>query len=263
MSNQRPEDQTPQDGQQPYGQQSSYGQPSYGQQSYGQQDDGQSTAGSSSMPTYGQQSSSDQTSYGQTSYGQQSSGSYGQTSSGQNGYGQSSYGQQDSYGQQSGSSYGQGSYGQGSYGQQGYGDQSQSGSYPAYGGQQYGSQPSPVYGQPGTPQRPNGWGMGLTSMILGIISVVLCWLLLPGVGGVVAIVLGILAVRKLSLTPGSGKGMPITGIITGAIGILLTIVLGFAYLMTYNAVKEIEEKCGPIEDSAAYEQCLDDFTNES
>lgn len=259
MSNQRPEDQSSQDGQQPYGQQSSYGQPSYGQQN-----DGQSTAGSSSMPTYGQQSpseqsSTEQTSYGQTSYGQQTSGSYGQTSYGQNGYGQNGYGQQDSYGQQSGSSYGQGSYGQ-----QGYGDQSQSGSYPAsYGGQQYGSQPSPVYGQPGTPQRPNGWGMGLTSMILGIISVVLCWLLLPGVGGVVAIVLGILAVRKLSLTPGSGKGMPITGIITGAIGILLTVVLGFGYLMTYNMVKEIEEKCGPIKDSAAYEQCLDDYTNQS
>ena len=66
-----------------------------------------------------------------------------------------------------------------------------------------------------------GKGMAVTSLILGILSLALClyWFIALPLG-IVAVVLGVMARKK-----GVGAGMALAGIITGAIGIALGLIL--------------------------------------
>src|ERR1035437_5368258 len=74
----------------------------------------------------------------------------------------------------------------------------------------------------GMPQQSGpGKGMAITSMILGIVSVALClyWFIaLPA--GIVAVVLGVIARKR-----GVGAGLALAGIITGAIGAVLGLIM--------------------------------------
>jgi hypothetical protein len=91
---------------------------------------------------------------------------------------------------------------------------------PAYGGQ-------PAYGQPGygapVPAGPQTAGKATTSLVLGIVSLVLCGLLL----GIPAIFLGISARKEIRDSNGrlGGEGLALGGIITGVIGSLWSIVV--------------------------------------
>ncbi len=130
------------------------------------------------------------------------------------GYGQPpTYPQQPPYGQQP---YGQPGYGQQPYGQPGYGQ-------PQYGQPQYGQ---PAYGQPqyGQPARNNG--KAIAALWTGIGSIVLSFCCL-GFAGIVAIVLGVKARSEIRASGGQqeGDGMALAGIITGAIGIVLSVGL--------------------------------------
>ena len=87
--------------------------------------------------------------------------------------------------------------------------------------------PPPMPGaMPYTPQKSQ---LGLISMILGIVSIVLncgCWFIAWAVG-VVAIVLGVMAKRDRT----ADQGMATAGIITGAIGILLGLLVILFFIL--------------------------------
>ncbi|MET0447502.1 MAG: DUF4190 domain-containing protein [Aeromicrobium sp.] len=105
----------------------------------------------------------------------------------------------------------------------------------------YGQVP-PAYGQvppPGYGQAPQGYGYGygyqgppktngkaIASLVLGILSIVFCYL---GVLiGPVAIVLSVMAGREITAQPpgtAGGKGMATAGLVTGIIGTLVWGVL--------------------------------------
>jgi hypothetical protein len=109
--------------------------------------------------------------------------------------------------------YGQPAYGQPAYGQPAYGQ-------PAYGQAAYGQ---PAYGQPGygypAPRQTNG--KAVASMVVGIVSIVSCYL---GVlVGPVAIVLAVMAKKDLKANPETqtGAGMATAGLITGIVGAVL------------------------------------------
>ena len=122
---------------------------------------------------------------------------------------------QPQYGQ---GNYGQGNYGQGGYGQNPYEGQSQYGAYQQPG--PYGQAASP-YGQPTSPYNQQGYyGMpaepktlSIASMVCGIASVIMGWILLPQIA---AIVTGHLALKREP----SGKGMSITGLVLGYLCLL-------------------------------------------
>ncbi len=84
--------------------------------------------------------------------------------------------------------------------------------------------PPPPMGAPmGEAPQPQGKGVAIAALVLGIVSLALClyWFLsIPA--GIVAIVLGVIARRR-----GVGAGMALAGIITGALGA----VLGFVILV--------------------------------
>ena len=127
------------------------------------------------------------------------------------GYGQSQYGQaQNNQAQNNQPQYGQPQYGQGPYGQPQYGQGSYS--QAQYGQPQYFGQPS-YYGQQVEPKT-----LSIASMVCGIASVIMGWLLLPQFA---AIITGHLALRREP----SGKGMSITGL-----------VLGYLCLLGYGAL---------------------------
>src|ERR1041384_8343481 len=72
---------------------------------------------------------------------------------------------------------------------------------------------SPIYSARITP-------MALTSMILGIVSILLAIILIGLPIGWVALILGIVSLVKINKNPQrlSGKGFAIAGIVTGAVG---------------------------------------------
>lgn len=243
---------------QPDGQSSGYGQ-QYGGE-YGQQ-----------QPRYGQ--NDPQGTYGQN----ESHGAYGQNDPQGSGYQGQSYGSGSSsagyYGNQGDGQYqrpGSEGYGNGS---NGYGEQAPYGGAPSQYGSQPGQQPQyqpQGYGQPQYQQyptsqaeRPNGWGMGLAALICGIGSLVLCWLVFPGLAGIVAIILGIVAIKKLGKTPGAGKAMPIIGIIVGAIGVIVSVVFLIFYAFSFSIANEAAKECGGFSNatSSSYDQCIDDYVN--
>jgi hypothetical protein len=138
---------------------------------------------------------------------------FGPEATSQSQYGQDQYGQ-DQYGKDQ---YRQGNYGEGGYGQNPYEGQGQ---YAAY------NQPPSPYGQPsafaqqGPYAQPGYYGMpaepktlSIASMVCGIASVIMGFILLPQIA---AIVTGHLALKREP----SGKGMSITGLVLGYLCLL-------------------------------------------
>ncbi|HYO38129.1 MAG TPA: DUF4190 domain-containing protein [Nocardioidaceae bacterium] len=122
------------------------------------------------------------------------------------------------------------------YGQPGYGDQPGSGQYGQYGGQQYGQYGAQQYGgQYGQPPYGQGYPQqdhprATTSLVLGIVGIVLCGLAAP-----FAWRMGKKAVDEIDASHGQlgGRGSAKAGYILGLIG---TILLGLALLVIVAAV---------------------------
>lgn len=71
-------------------------------------------------------------------------------------------------------------------------------------------------------------GLAIASMVIGIIALLLAWIPIIGfigfVGGIAAIIMGIIALKKAT-----GKGMSIAGIITGALSVLSSLAMAFLF----------------------------------
>ena len=84
----------------------------------------------------------------------------------------------------------------------------------------------PQHGHPdaaGAPAPRNG--MGLAALILGIVAILTCWFVLGGLFGLLAIVLGVLAAGRARRGRATNRGVAVSGIVTGAIGLVLSIVI--------------------------------------
>ena len=143
----------------------------------------------------------------------------------------------------------------GGYGQQpgGYG---QPGQHPPPPG--YGQQP---FGQPGH-AGPQKNGMGIASLVLGILSLVSWFFFIGGLFGLIAIILGVIALGRVKRGEANNKGVAIAGIVTGAIGLLLTVlvVVGVAALFNsgdFGSLTECLSEAG--NDQAAIDECSREF----
>jgi len=99
------------------------------------------------------------------------------------------------------------------------------------------------YGQPyATPLKSNG--LAVTSLICGIAGVALFWLaylVLPFLASIAAIVTGHMGLGKIKRDPSvGGKGLAITGLILGYVGVVINlivgaiIIIGFAFVASYG-----------------------------
>lgn len=231
-----------------YGQ--DYGQAPSAQNTYGQ-DYGQSA---SAQNTYGQAQQNQQASAQQPSAQQNQYGQFGAQPSSQNAYGQNvaqGASAQNAYGQQQ-YGYGQDASYQAQPAQQnqyGYGQDASYQAQPAdYNYQQNSYQQQPQqdaygYGQPAgypyaAPVAKKAPGMALAAMILGIAAVVTGFFVFGGLLGIAAIILGALSLKKVKEV-GAGKAFALTGIITGAVSILISICMLFAVI----SFAQTAEKC--------------------
>lgn len=92
---------------------------------------------------------------------------------------------------------------------------------------------SQMYQQPYQPQQPQpGKGLGITALVLGIISVVFFWIyfvdILTLLMGITAIILAVMSGKKCK------NGMATAGLILGIIGVVLSAIHLVACTMCYG-----------------------------
>ena len=198
-------------------QQNQYGQ--FGAQSSSQNAYGQNVAQGTSAQGVAAQGASAQNTYSQQQYGYGQDASYQAQPAQQNQYG---YGQDASY-QAQPADY---NYQQNSYQQQPQQD--------AYG---YGQPAGYPYAAPVTKKAP---GMALAAMILGIAAVLTGFFVFGALLGIAAIILGVLSLKKVK-EAGAGKAFALTGIITGAVSVLISICMLFVFISFYQTTQKCLE----------------------
>ena len=198
-------------------QQNQYGQ--FGAQPSSQNAYGQNVAQGTSAQGVAAQGASAQNTYGQQQYGYGQDASYQAQPAQQNQYG---YGQDASY-QAQPADY---NYQQNSYQQQPQQD--------AYG---YGQPAGYPYAAPVTKKAP---GMALAAMILGIAAVLTGFFVFGALLGIAAIILGVLSLKKVK-EAGAGKAFALTGIITGAVSVLISICMLFVFISFYQTTQKCLE----------------------
>lgn len=132
----------------------------------------------------------------------------------------------------------------------------------------YGTTPTP-HGYEPEPGRQQNNGIALAAMILGILALLGLVFILPGfILGLIALILGIMGVRRASVMGGSGarKGMAITGIVTGAISLILSaLMLIFGFSVAKQLVDDgVFEACEQYEnDDEQLQACIEDEVERS
>ncbi|MBL1073212.1 DUF4190 domain-containing protein [Nocardia sp. 2] len=145
-----------------------------------------------------------------------------------------------------------------------YGEQYPSpppGGYP----QQPGGYPPPPNsgGQQYWQESPKGKGLAITALVLGILSLPAVFTVIGGVLlGLIAVIIGIVAMSKARKGQAGGTGMAVTGLILGALGLIGSVIFG---LIIWVFVKDtgvtdyvdcVQQAGG---DQAKIEQCERDF----
>lgn len=103
-------------------------------------------------------------------------------------------------------------------------------------------------------------GLGITSMVLGIASILLCWtVLLSGLCAAVGAALGIYYLSKTR----QERGFAIAGIVTSAVGIIVSIILILVVIVTGvvgMTQTTLEDEGMPYyEEQEPYEDFFDDY----
>ncbi len=110
--------------------------------------------------------------------------------------------------------------------------------YNNYGNQYQGGMPNGNYGyNGGMPMEPKpSSGFAITSLVCGILSILCCYCTLgvTVIPAIMAIIFGIVAQKK-----GQSKGLSIAGIITGVIGLLLSLGM-IIYIVFVGGVAFLE-----------------------
>ena len=120
------------------------------------------------------------------------------------------------------------------------------------------------YGRPAdaTPGR----GMAIAALVLGALALLLCWTIIGGILlGLIAVVLGIVAVVRARSGRAAGTGLAVTGIVLGAIGLIIAGVLvavGISFLNSESGqnLQDCLEQAG--DDQTAIDQCQQEFNED-
>ena len=102
-------------------------------------------------------------------------------------------------------------------------------------------------------------GLAIFALVCGVLALLSSWTVIGGILlGTVAVVLGIVALSRIKRGLGAGRGMAITGIVTGILGTVLAIALIAVGVSLLNSdagqrLQECRRDAG--NDDAAVAQC--------
>lgn len=157
--------------------------------------------------------------------------------------------------------------GQGGYQGQGAPQAGQGGGYPApppgQGG--YPAQGPGQYGYGGAPVGRPLNGMGIAALVLGILALLTGFFLIGGLLGLIAIILGFIGRGRAKRGEATNGGMALAGIITGLLGLLITIGIIAAGVSVFNskAGKDLQSCLKSAgSDQSAVQSCQDKFSKQ-
>lgn len=126
----------------------------------------------------------------------------------------------------------------------------------------YGAQPG---GYPGHPGYAGGYGappaelpkgLAIAALVFGILALVLFWTVFGGIIlGIVAIVLGIIGMRKASKGTGGGRGMAVTGLVLGILSLIGGIITAIIVGVLANKVGQTIQECQGLQ-GQEMQQCI-------
>jgi hypothetical protein len=110
----------------------------------------------------------------------------------------------------------------------------------------------------GTYVPPKNNGMAVASLVLGICSIVFCWVSFIGlVCGVLAIIFGVVAKNKIKTDPQlGGAANASAGLVTGIIGVVLWVVVVIVITLFFTAAFTA------IGESGEFQEALKDLSKE-
>ena len=116
---------------------------------------------------------------------------------------------------------------------------------------------------PGAPMPPAPRnGLGVASLVVAIIAILGTCFLFGGLLGVVAIVLGVLGLRRVSRGEANNRAVAVTGIALGALAIVLTglmLAFGIRVFNEYGGRDLISCVLDAGGDNDKVQQCMDEF----
>ena len=135
-----------------------------------------------------------------------------------------------------------------------------------------GSPPPGSYGPPGSapgyrgdaPAAPRN-GLGTAAMVIGIIAVPAALVLVGGVLGIVAIVLGFLGLGKVRAGQATNRGMAVAGIVLGIVALLITAFITFLLIDNADEIENFAdcmEDAIEADDDAAADRCGEQFEDD-
>ncbi|WP_326566610.1 DUF4190 domain-containing protein [Amycolatopsis rhabdoformis] len=137
--------------------------------------------------------------------------------------------------------------------------------------QQYPTNPSGAYGAPqaagyGQPVSAPRNGFGITALVLGIIALVLCWTVWAGIIlGVLALIFGILGIKRANRGEATNKGASIAGLVTGVIGLVIgaviLIAIGSIFASVGSQISDLQDCLKSATTTQAQEQCQQQFSD--
>ena len=133
--------------------------------------------------------------------------------------------------------------------------------FPAQGHPQQGYQNAPAGYDQGAPAKSNG--LGVAALVLGILSIPAAFFV--GIGlvfGLLAIIFGIIGLRRVKARRADNKGMAIAGLVTGIVGALLSIVVIALLVFVTNTTEDCRNEFNSTGDQAQFDRCVEEtFTN--
>ena len=119
------------------------------------------------------------------------------------------------------------------------------------------------YGRPGWPaeSRPRN-GMGTAALVLGIVGLVLSFFLIGGLLGLVAVILGIVGLRRVRRGEANNRGVAIAGIVTGALAILVAVVVGVFLAENADEIEDLGDCLEDADTEQEREDCANRFEDE-
>ena len=125
--------------------------------------------------------------------------------------------------------------------------------------------PPPYAAQPPAPGS-RSKGLAIAALVLGLLGLLTSLFVVGGLFGLLAVILGIVGLRKANAGTADGKGLAIGGLVTGALAVVVAaavLAVGGAFLARHGSDLQDLTTCldRAGSDATAQQACQDEFND--